>query len=237
MLADIQQHNAGRQIAAREREAAALRDRTPVAEADLPQPAIGRDQDALPEIMGLGPKLEKLKQEIMKAAGADADVLIIGETGTGKQLAAEAIHRHSRLAGKPFVAINCGELDENLLLDTLFGHVKGAFTEAKTGRKGAFVEADGGILFLDEIQTASPRVQQALLRATAHRKIKPLGSDRESDIDVRLIAATNADLSRLVELGSFPAGSLLSPQGDHHCNPSVARTATEYSDFSVALFS
>jgi len=203
MLADIQQHNVGRQVAAREREAAALRDLSPVAQGDVPQQAIGRDQEVLPEIMGMGPKLEKLKQEIMKAARADADVLIIGETGTGKQLAAEAIHRHSRLAGKPFVAINCGELDENLLLDTLFGHVKGAFTEAKAGRKGAFVEADGGILFLDEIQTASPRVQQALLRATAHRKIKPLGSDKESDIDVRLIAATNADLSRLVELGSF----------------------------------
>ncbi|UCF92551.1 MAG: sigma 54-interacting transcriptional regulator [Desulfobacterales bacterium] len=203
VLADIQQHNASKQIAEKEREASVLRDRTPVTEADLPQPAIGRDKDAMPEIMGFGTKIEKLQQEIIKAARADADVLIIGETGTGKQLAAEAIHRHSRRAGNPFVAINCGELDENLLLDTLFGHVKGAFTEAKTGRKGAFVEADGGILFLDEIQTASPRVQQALLRATAHRKIKPLGSDRESDIDVRLIAATNADLSRLVEQGSF----------------------------------
>lgn len=203
VLTDIQQHSASRYTADREREAAAIRDRTPILEADLFYPARGRVDDAIPEIMGIGPKIEKLKQETMKAARADADVLIIGETGTGKQLAAEAIHRHSQRAGKPFVAINCGELDENLLLDTLFGHVKGAYTEAKAGRKGAFVEANGGILFLDEIQTASSHVQQALLRAVAHRKIKPLGSDRESDVDVRLITATNADLGGLVEQGRF----------------------------------
>ena len=199
----VAEHDTGRQLAHIEREAAALKDRTPVCEADLPQAANGRETDAIPEIMGIGPRIGKLKQEIMKAAQAGADVLVIGETGTGKQLAAEAIHRHGQRAANAFVAINCGELDENLLLDTLFGHVKGAFTEAKSGRKGAFVEADGGILFLDEIQTASPRVQQALLRATAQRKIKPLGSDTEIAIDVRLIAATNADLSRLVEAGAF----------------------------------
>jgi len=154
-------------------------------------------------IVGFGPKIEGLKSEIFKASQVDVDVLVIGETGTGKQLAAEAIHHHSSRADKPFISINCGELDENLLLDTLFGHVKGAFTEAKTDRKGAFLEANGGTLFLDEIQAASPSVQQALLRAIAMRKIKPLGSDSEITVDVRLIAATNADLNALMEQGKF----------------------------------
>jgi DNA-binding NtrC family response regulator len=144
-----------------------------------------------------------LKSEILKAAQVGVDVLIIGETGTGKQLAAEAIHRLSGRAAKPFISINCGALDENLLLDTLFGHVRGAFTEAKTDRKGAFLEADQGTLFLDEIQVASPRVQQAMLRAIAVRKIKPLGSDREIDVDVRLIVASNVDLRDLIQRGEF----------------------------------
>lgn len=160
-------------------------------------------EDEIPEIVGLGHKTDRLKSDILKAAQADVDVLIIGETGTGKQLTAEAIHRHSKRSEMPFISINCGELDENLQLDTLFGHVKGAFTEAKTDRKGAFLEAHGGTLFLDEIQAASPSVQQALLRATAMRKIKPLGSDKETDVDVRLIAATNADLNALIDHQKF----------------------------------
>jgi DNA-binding NtrC family response regulator len=159
--------------------------------------------DRVPSIVGYGARIEKLKSEILKAAQADADVLIIGETGTGKQLAAEAIHNLSARRGKAFISINCGALDENLLLDTLFGHVKGAFTEAKTDRKGAFMEADRGTLFLDEIQVASPRVQQAMLRAIAVRKVKPLGSDRETDVDVRLIVATNVDLKGLIDKGLF----------------------------------
>lgn len=160
-------------------------------------------EDPVPSIVGRGPRIERLKSEILKAAQVDADVLIIGETGTGKQLAAEAIHRLSGRSGAPFISINCGALDENLLLDTLFGHVKGAFTEAKADRKGAFLEADRGTLFLDEIQVASPRVQQAMLRAISMRQIKPLGSDREVAVDVRLIAATNIDLRELIQRGAF----------------------------------
>ncbi|WP_027366532.1 sigma 54-interacting transcriptional regulator [Desulfocurvibacter africanus] len=155
------------------------------------------------EIVGFGPQVERLKADIAKAAQVDADVLITGETGTGKQLAAEAVHRLSRRSAKPFVSINCGALDENLLLDTLFGHVRGAYTEAKAERKGAFQEADGGTLFLDEIQTASPKVQQALLRAIAMRRFRPLGSDKEVDVDVRLIAATNVDLRQEIDEGGF----------------------------------
>ena len=156
-----------------------------------------------PEIVGTGPLMEQLKRDIHKAGQVDVDVLIVGETGTGKQLAAEAIHRTSRRSKRPFISINCGELDENLLLDTLFGHVKGAFTDSKDDRKGAFLLAHGGTLFLDEIQTASPKVQQALLRAIAMRKIKPLGSDRELDVDIRLITATNADLNALIQRQEF----------------------------------
>ena len=151
------------------------------------------------EIVGFGPVIDALKADILRAASVDADVLIIGETGTGKQLTAEAIHRHSSRADKPFISINCGALDENLLLDTLFGHVKGAFTEARADRKGAFLAADGGTLFLDEIGMASPRVQQSLLRAISMRKIKPLGSDGEIDVNVRLITASNVDLKELIQ--------------------------------------
>ncbi len=172
-------------------------------EKEIPRTSDSPADIKISNIVGFGPKIERLKSDILKAAQVDVDVLILGETGTGKQLTAEAIHHHSNRSGKPFISINCGELDENLLLDTLFGHLKGAFTEAKTDRKGAFLEANQGTLFLDEIQTASASVQQALLRAIAMRKIKPLGSDTEITVDVRLIVATNADLKNLMETGKF----------------------------------
>jgi DNA-binding NtrC family response regulator len=172
-------------------------------EMDFPVMASGNGTDTIPSIVGVGSSIEKLKYEIFKAAKVDADVLIMGETGTGKQLAAEAIHGLSARCKKPIISINCGAIDENLLLDTLFGHVKGAFTEAKTDRRGAFLEAHQGTLFLDEIQSASPKVQQAMLRTIAQRKIKPVGSDHEIDVDVRLIVATNVDLKKLIEEGTF----------------------------------
>ncbi|MBN1843789.1 MAG: sigma 54-interacting transcriptional regulator [Deltaproteobacteria bacterium] len=155
------------------------------------------------EIIGFGQTIDALKGNILRAASVDADVLIVGETGTGKQLTAEAIHKHSALAEKPFISINCGALDENLLLDSLFGHVKGAFTEARVDRKGAFLAANGGTLFLDEIGAASLRVQQSLLRAISMRKIKPLGSDEETEVNTRLITATNVDLRKLIRKGIF----------------------------------
>lgn len=158
---------------------------------------------AIEEIVGVGTAIETLKSNIIKTASVDADVLIIGETGTGKQLTAEAIHRYSHRSQKPFISINCGALDENLLSDSLFGHVRGAFTEAKSNRKGAFLTADGGTLFLDEIGSASPKVQQSLLRALSLRKIRPLGSDHEIDVNVRLITATNVDLKELIDKGLF----------------------------------
>ena len=155
------------------------------------------------DLVGYGPMLESLKSEILKAAVITADVLITGETGTGKQLTSEAIHHNSSRRKEPFITINCGALDENLLLDALFGHVSGAFSDAKIDRKGAFLAADKGTLFLDEIGNASPKVQQALLRTLSAQKVKPLGSDTEIGIDVRLISATNEDLKSLIERGIF----------------------------------
>lgn len=169
-----------------------------------PDPVLLRNTpEPFPEIKGAGPLLDRLRADLAKAAQVDADVLVTGETGTGKQLVAEAIHAHSRRATGPFISINCGALDENLLLDTLFGHVKGAFTEARGERKGAFQEAEGGILFLDEIQSATPKVQQALLRAIAMRRIRPLGSDKEVAVNVRLIAASNVDLREAIARNAF----------------------------------
>jgi DNA-binding NtrC family response regulator len=189
-------------ISERLREEAVLRVSAEIG-AEEPHARTGSLPIEIPEIIGNSARIQGLKAEILKAAGVDADVLIVGETGTGKQLAAEAIHRYSGRSGHPLVCINCGELDEHLLLDSLFGHVAGAFTEAKKDRKGAFLEANGGILFLDEIQTASPSVQQALLRAISQRTFRPLGSDASIEVDVRVIAATNADLKELVSAGKF----------------------------------
>ena len=144
-----------------------------------------------------------MRQQIHKASRVLADVLIVGETGTGKELTAEAIHSVSHRVKGPFISINCGALDENLLMDALFGHVKGAFSDAQSDRKGAFVAASGGTLHLDEIGNASPKVQQALLRALSVRRIRPLGSDQDIAFDARIIAATNVDLLLLAARGEF----------------------------------
>ncbi len=154
-------------------------------------------------IVGGSYAIAQLRQQIHKAAGVLADVLIIGETGTGKELTAGAIHALSYRAKGPFISISCGALDENLLMDALFGHVKGAHSEAQSDRKGAFLAASGGTLLLDEIGNASVRVQQALLRALSVRRIIPLGSDQEVAFDARIIAATNVDLLQAGEDHSF----------------------------------
>lgn len=161
--------------------------------------------DDIPEngIVGTSAAMQDLRANILKAAPTMADVLVIGETGTGKELVSAAIHQASPRANGPFITINCGALDENLLMDTLFGHVKGAFTEARQPRKGAFLTAEGGTLMLDEIGNAAPKVQQALLRALSTRMIRPLGSDEDVPFDTRIIAATNAELLQDAQEGSF----------------------------------
>ena len=166
---------------------------------DLPHP------EDLPAsgLVGTSPAMQILYDQVRKASQVLADVLVIGETGTGKELVSEAIHRLSSRASGPFITINCGALDENLLMDTLFGHVKGAFTEARQARKGAFLAAEGGTLMLDEVGNAAPKVQQALLRALSTRRIRPLGSDQEVPFDTRIIAATNASLLEDAREGVF----------------------------------
>ena len=161
--------------------------------------------DDIPEngLVGTSAAMQDLRANILKAAPTMADGLVIGETGTGKELVSAAIHQASPRANGPFITINCGALDENLLMDTLFGHVKGAFTEARQPRKGAFLTAEGGTLMLDEIGNAAPKVQQALLRALSTRMIRPLGSDEDVPFDTRIIAATNAELLQDAQEGSF----------------------------------
>jgi transcriptional regulator with GAF, ATPase, and Fis domain len=132
-----------------------------------------------------------------------ATVLISGETGTGKELFARAIHYTSQRRGKPFVPVNCAALPDHLIENELFGHSKGAFTGALTEKHGLFHEADGGTLFLDEINSLSVAVQSKLLRVLQDQEFRPLGSTKTHRVDVKIIAATNSDLRFLVEGGKF----------------------------------
>ena len=175
-------------------------------------------------IIGVSLEMRNLRQNILQAAKVQADVLVMGETGTGKELISRAIHMHSANSEGPFMTINCGALDEGLLMDSLFGHVKGAYTEAREARKGAFLTAEGGTLMLDEIGNASPKVQQALLRALSDRRITPLGSDTSVPFNTRVIAATNADLREEI-CHHYPYHPLARTQDGHplSCNVLPAR--------------
>jgi DNA-binding NtrC family response regulator len=149
------------------------------------------------------PPMRKVMQLVTKVAPANSTVLISGETGTGKELIARAIHYNSPRKDGPFVVADCAALTESLLESELFGHVRGAFTGAVKDRKGLVEAARGGTLFLDEISTISAQVQGSLLRLIQEREIRPVGSDKAVEVDVRLIAATNRDLKEMVEEGSF----------------------------------
>ena len=129
-----------------------------------------------------------------RVAPTTLPVLITGENGTGKELMARRVHRHSRRAGGPFVAINCGALPPTLLESTLFGHTRGAFTGADAARKGVFVEADEGTLFLDEVGDMDAATQVRLLRAIENQEVLPVGADRAVAVDVRIVSATHQDL-------------------------------------------
>jgi transcriptional regulator with PAS, ATPase and Fis domain len=140
---------------------------------------------------------------IEQVAGTDATVLITGESGTGKEVVARAIHNTSRRKDGPFVAVNCAAVPEALLESELFGHAKGAFTDAKSSRQGLFQQAHNGTLFLDEIGEMALALQPKLLRAIQERKVRPVGAEAEIPIDVRLIAATNRELEEMVEEKRF----------------------------------
>ncbi len=155
------------------------------------------------KLLGESPVMRRLFDELRRVADTDASVLITGESGTGKELVAHALHEQSRRRDQPFVAINCAALPEPLLESELFGHKRGAFTDAVADKRGLFLQANGGTLFLDELGEFPLTLQPKLLRALESRAVRPVGSEQEIPFDVRLIAATNRDLDTAVEEKRF----------------------------------
>jgi PAS domain S-box-containing protein len=155
------------------------------------------------EIVGSSEPLRKVLSQITKVAPSDSTVLILGQTGTGKELIARAIHKRSKRAGRSFIGVNCGAIPRSLIASELFGHERGAFTGATQRRLGRFEAANGGTIFLDEVGDLPPDIQIALLRVLQEREIERVGSDRPIPVDVRVLAATHRDLDQLVREGKF----------------------------------
>jgi DNA-binding NtrC family response regulator len=164
-----------------------------------------RDAQALAKLVGDAPAFLNAIRHLPDVAKSEASVLITGETGTGKELAARAIHYLSVRAAFPFVAVHCGSLPDTLLESELFGHERGAFTDAHAQRHGLIAQAEKGTLFLDEVETMTLKAQVALLRVLQDKKFRALGSSREQQADIRVVAATNAPLEHLVQAGTFRA--------------------------------
>ena len=164
-----------------------------------------RKEFSFASFIGDDPQIVKMKEMAKRVAGSDSTVLICGESGTGKELVAKAIHYHSRRSDKSFVSINCAAIPETLLESELFGHVKGAFTGAIRDKEGLFKVADEGTFLLDEIAVTSLAIQVKLLRVLEEKEITPVGGTKPVNVDVRLIAATNANLEQEVKAGSFRA--------------------------------
>ncbi|WP_421857982.1 sigma-54-dependent transcriptional regulator [Oricola sp.] len=154
-------------------------------------------------MIGDSPAMRSTKNRLMQLAGLDIDVLLHGETGTGKEVAARLLHDLGPRAGKPFVAINCAAIPETIFESELFGHAKGAFTGADSARQGRLVYADGGTVFLDEIESMPLGLQTRLLRVIQEREVEVLGHNAPLPLDVRFVAATKSDLKRLGENGAF----------------------------------
>ncbi|MBA4175702.1 MAG: hypothetical protein C0505_03950 [Leptothrix sp. (in: Bacteria)] len=154
-------------------------------------------------LYGESPAFHAALALLQQCAAVNATVLLCGETGTGKELAARAIHYLSARQRGPFVAINCGALPDSILEAELFGHTRGAYTDAKSASRGVIGGAEGGTLFLDEIDSLSPRGQAAILRFVQDHSYRPLGAARAEQADVRLVAATNVDLAELAARGAF----------------------------------
>jgi formate hydrogenlyase transcriptional activator len=162
------------------------------------------DRDSMFEdIVGSSDALRKVLGQIAKLASSDSTVLILGETGTGKELIARSIHKRSNRADRAFIGVNCAAIPQSLIASELFGHEKGAFTGATQRRLGRFEAANGGTIFLDEVGDLSPEIQVALLRVLQEREIERVGSNKAIPIDVRVIAATHRDLNTLVAEGKF----------------------------------
>jgi formate hydrogenlyase transcriptional activator len=162
------------------------------------------DRDSMFEdIVGSSEALRKVLRQIAKLASSDSTVLILGETGTGKELVARSIHKRSNRADRAFIGVNCAAIPQSLVASELFGHEKGAFTGASQRRLGRFESANGGTIFLDEVGDLPPEIQVALLRVLQEREIERVGSSKAIPIDVRVIAATHRDLNTLVAEGKF----------------------------------
>jgi DNA-binding NtrC family response regulator len=158
---------------------------------------------APPQLVGASSQFHAALQQIEKIGRSDAGVLILGETGSGKELAARAIHWESERRSGPFVAVNCGAVPDGLIETELFGHGKGAFTDAKGARGGVVAQAESGTLFLDEVDALSPKAQVSLLRFLQDFRYRPIGTVTEIAADVRILAAANRDLHQLVDDGGF----------------------------------
>ena len=163
------------------------------------------EQRRVPEytILGDSPQITEVRERITRVAPTNSTILITGESGTGKELVARAIHSQSKRSARPFVPLNCGALPEPLLESELFGHEKGAFTSADSTKKGLVEAAERGSIFLDEIGEMSLMMQVKLLRFLQERRFRRVGGTEEKDVDVRVIAATNQDLAKMVETGDF----------------------------------
>ena len=163
------------------------------------------EQRRVPEytILGDSPQITEVRERITRVAPTNSTILITGESGTGKELVARAIHSQSKRSARPFVPLNCGALPETLLESELFGHEKGAFTSADSTKKGLVEAAERGSIFLDEIGEMSLMMQVKLLRFLQERRFRRVGGTEEKDADVRVIAATNQDLAKMVETGDF----------------------------------
>ncbi|MDA8326773.1 MAG: sigma-54 dependent transcriptional regulator [Nitrospiraceae bacterium] len=162
-----------------------------------------KDRETLDKLIGDSAAMQKLIETIRMVAKTDVTVLITGETGTGKELAARTIHAISARAVKPFITVNCPAIPENILESELFGYRRGAFTGAAENKDGLFQSADGGTIVLDEIADISPVLQAKLLRVLQEKEVKPLGDNRTYKVDVRIIASTNQDLGNKIASGQF----------------------------------
>jgi two-component system nitrogen regulation response regulator NtrX len=171
--------------------------------AELLERRPGEVEERVPGMIGRAPAMRDVFDGIRRVAPTDSTVLVTGETGTGKELVARAVHDLSRRADRPFIPVNCAALAEGVLESELFGHVKGAFTGAVKDRKGLFAAAHGGTLLLDEVGDMSLRLQQRLLRVLQEKEVTPVGAVRATPVDARVIAATNRKLKDEVEAGRF----------------------------------
>lgn len=177
----------------------------PAAAAKGPAPGAKREPAALNYIEGHSDASRRLYEYVRLVAPTNMSVLVNGASGTGKEHVAQLIHRSSKRAGKPFVAVDCGTIPRELAASEFFGHVKGSFTGALNDKTGAFEAANGGTLFLDEVGNLTYETQVQLLRALQERRIRPVGSTREIPVDIRLVAATNEDLEAAIARGTFRA--------------------------------